>query len=159
LINQAIHTLDLLLWFLGDAVTVRGTATNLTLTDSIEVEDTATVVIDHEGPRSVLFATNSHHTNASVELELTGRDGSLRLADGDVVLTDADGRRMLATDARDTGERAYWGLGHALLIDDFYARLADPEPFWLTPEVGLSALRVLRSTYAQARLLPEGTPL
>lgn len=69
LINQAIHTLDLLLWFLGDPVTVRGKAANLAA-DTIEVEDNATIVIDHEGgPRSVFFATNSHHTNAAVELE------------------------------------------------------------------------------------------
>mgnify|MGYP001016446284 CR=1 FL=1 len=159
LINQAIHTLDLLLWFLGDPVTVRGTAANLAA-DTIEVEDNATIVIDHEGgPRSVFFATNSHHTNASVELELTGRDGTLSLADGDLMLSDAEGTRLLATDAQADGARSYWGLGHALLIDDFYARLCDPEPFWLTPDVGLSALRVLRTTYAQAGLLPAGTPL
>ena len=127
LINQAIHTLDLLLWFLGDPVTVRGKAANLAA-DTIEVEDNATIVIDHEGgPRSVFFATNSHHTNAAVELEITGRDGTLTLADGELRLTDADGTRMLATDAQANGARSYWGLGHALLIDDFYARLDDPE--------------------------------
>lgn len=159
LINQAIHTLDLLLWFLGDPVTVRGKAANLAA-DTIEVEDNATIVIDHEGgPRSVFFATNSHHTNAAVELEITGRDGTLTLAAGELRLTDADGTRMLATDAQADGARSYWGLGHALLIDDFYARLDDPEPFWLTPDVGLGALRVLRTTYAQSGLLPDGTPL
>ena len=77
----------------------------------------------------------------------------------DLRLTDADGTRMLATDAQANGARSYWGLGHALLIDDFYARLDDPEPFWLTPDVGLGALRVLRTTYAQSGLLPDGTPL
>ena len=41
----------------------------------------------------------------------------------------------------------------------FYVRLDDPEPFWLTPDVGLGALRVLRTTYAQSGLLPDGTPL
>lgn len=140
-------------------MTVRGKAANLAA-DTIEVEDNATIVIDHEGgPRSVFFATNSHHTNAAVELEITGRDGTLTLADGELRLTDADGTRMLATDAQANGARSYWGLGHALLIDDFYVRLDDPEPFWLTPDVGLGALRVLRTTYAQSGLLPDGTPL
>ncbi len=86
-------------------------------------------------------------------------DTTLTLADGELRLTDADGTRMLATDAQANGARSYWGLGHALLIDDFYARLDDPEPFWLTPDVGLGALRVLRTTYAQSGLLPDGTPL
>lgn len=160
LINQAIHTLDLLLWLLGDPVAVHGTAATLALGDVIEVEDTATIRIEHpSGARSVLFATNTHHTNAFVELEITGSAGTVALADGRAVLRDAAGSRVLASDVQDSGDRSYWGLGHQLLIDDFYARLADPEPFWLTPEVGLPSLNVLRSTYGQSGLLPPGTAL
>ncbi|MBK8446915.1 MAG: Gfo/Idh/MocA family oxidoreductase [Micropruina sp.] len=160
LINQAIHTLDLLLWLLGDPVNVRGTAATLALADLIEVEDTATLVIDHAGgARSVLFATNTHHTNADVELEISGSNGTLALVEGRAMLTDGAGTRMLATDARDDGERSYWGMSHAALIDDFYAQLAKGAPFWLTPEVGLPALRTLRSAYLQSGLLPAGTPL
>lgn len=160
LINQAVHTLDLLLWFLGDPVAMRGTAATLALADTIEVEDTATVVMDHEqGVRSVFFATNAHHTNADVELQLIGRDGSATLTDGRVLLTDGAGTRQVATDARPSGERSYWGLSHALLIDEFYATLEDPEPFWLSPAVGVRALTVLRSVYAQSGLLPRDMPL
>ena len=160
LINQAIHTLDLLLWFLGDPVASSGSAATLGLADSIEVEDTATIVIDHAGgPRSVLFATNTHHTNAMVELQITGRDATVALVGGETLLTDSAGTRMLATDAQDTGERSYWGMGHQLLIDDFYAKLDDPEPFWLSPAVGLTALQVLRASYRQSGLLPAGMPL
>lgn len=160
LINQAIHTLDLLIWLLGEPVTVHGTAATLALGDVIEVEDTATVRMQHpDGATSVFFATNTHHTNAFVELEVTGRDGSVALVEGRAVLTDATGSRVLANDTQDSGDRSYWGLGHQLLIDDFYARLNDPEPFWLTPTTGLSALRVLRTTYAQSGLLPSGAAL
>jgi predicted dehydrogenase len=160
LINQAIHTLDLLLWFLGAPTTVKGVAATLSLAGVIEVEDTATVVIDHDsGVRSTLFATNGHHTNADVELEVTGRSGSVRLVGGEAWLTDGSGMRRIATDTQAGGERSYWGKGHSLLIDDFHASLDDPEPFWIGPGDGLVPLQVLREVYVQSGILPEGTEL
>lgn len=160
LINQALHTLDLLLWFLGAPTAVHGVAATLTLPGVIEVEDTATIVIDHDaGVRSTLFATNAHHTNTDVELEVTGRDGSVRLAGGEAWLTDGSGGRLIATDTQAGGERSYWGKGHSLLINDFHARLDDPEPFWIGPADGLVPLQVLREVYAQSGILPEGCAL
>ncbi len=160
LINQAIHTLDLLVWFLGVPAAVKGVAATLALPGVIEVEDTATIVIDHDsGVRSTLFATNGHHTNADVELEVTGRDGSVRLVGGEAWLTDGSGTRRIATDAQAGGERSYWGKGHALLIDDFHARLDDPEPFWIGPADGLVPLQVLREVYRQSGILPTGHEL
>ncbi|MGV8909622.1 MAG: Gfo/Idh/MocA family protein [Propionicimonas sp.] len=160
LINQAIHTLDLLLWFLGAPTAVHGIAATLALAGVIEVEDTATIVIDHvSGVRSTFFATNAHHTNSEVELEVTGRDGSVRLLGGEAWLTDRSGTRLIATDTQAGGERSYWGKGHSLLIDDFHARLDDPEPFWIGPVDGLVPLQVLREVYRQSGLLPEGQKL
>ncbi|HEY3339142.1 MAG TPA: Gfo/Idh/MocA family oxidoreductase [Propionicimonas sp.] len=160
MINQAIHTLDLLLWYLGAPSTVHGVAATLSLTGVIEVEDTATIVIDHDsGVRSTLFATNAHHTNADIELEITGRDGSVRLVGGEAWLTDDGGTRRVATDTQSSGERSYWGKGHSLLIDDFHARLDDPGPFWIGPADGLVPLQVLREVYRQSGILPEGHAL
>jgi len=160
LINQAIHTLDLLLWYLGRATRVTGVASNLSLPGVIEVEDTATVLIDHSsGVRSTFFATNAHHENADVELEISGRDGSVSLAGGTVRLTDSTGTQVIATDEQATGQRSYWGRGHSMLIEDFHARLGESEPFWISPDDGLAALRVLRQTYQQSGMLPSGSAL
>jgi predicted dehydrogenase len=159
-INQAIHTLDLLLWLLGDASAVRGRAATLTLGDHIEVEDTVTIVLDHaSGVRSTFFATNTHHTNDDVELRIDGETGSLQLVAGRAELVTADGIRVLATDAQADGARSYWGLGHARLISDFHSSLSGPDPFWLGLDAGIAPLRVLRETYRQSGLLPSDQPL
>src|SRR3954447_19077097 len=64
LINQAIHTLDLLEWLLGDVVDVRGNTGRYALDGVVDVEDTASVVLDHAGgARSVLFATVTNVTD------------------------------------------------------------------------------------------------
>ena len=47
LMNQAIHTLDLLQWFVGPVTDVRGTVATLALHDVIEVEDTAALRMQH----------------------------------------------------------------------------------------------------------------
>ncbi len=161
LINQAIHTLDLLLWFLGEPVGVGGSASTVSLREAIEVEDAATIVLTHTGgARSTLFATNCHHANDPVELEITGRLGALRLDQGRVLVTTASGVRELANDARADGVRSYWGLGHELLIADFHAHVASGKRFWLDAASGLPALRVLREVYRQSGLLdePAGDP-
>ncbi|MCA0293795.1 MAG: Gfo/Idh/MocA family oxidoreductase [Actinobacteria bacterium] len=160
LINQAIHTLDLLLWLLGEPVWSSGSAATLALAASVEVEDTATIVLEHAGGvRSTFFATNTHHRNDDVELEIVGARGVLRLAGGEARLRTASGETVLASDTQAGGQRSYWGRGHALLIDDFHARLADPEPFWIGLDAGLAPLRVLREVYRRSGLLPAGQEL
>jgi len=153
LINQAIHTIDLLLWLLGEPESVRGVAANLSH-PRIEVEDTATISIAHAGgASSTFFATNTHHANDDAELIVDGALGTLRFVGGRVELITAAGNEVLATDAQATGERSYWGKGHELLIADFHARLADPEPFWIDLATAIAPLRVLREVYRQSNLL------
>jgi predicted dehydrogenase len=57
LMNQAIHTVDLLQWLVGDVIEVRGNAATRFLGGTIEVEDTAEFVAKHAGgARSVCHA-------------------------------------------------------------------------------------------------------
>lgn len=168
LINQAIHTLDLLTWLLGEPETVAGHAATTALTGHIEVEDTAHVHLTHPGGvRSVLFATNAHVANAPVQLEVSTDRGLLRLDDGvlqwlpsadasaAVEATDAPTRdvRVLAEETEVGGARSYWGASHAALIADFHARLGDDRPFWIGADDALVALRVLRRIYAASGLV------
>ncbi len=47
LINQAIHTLDLVQWFMGDVVDIAGHVATNKFGDVIEVEDTAEMLLTH----------------------------------------------------------------------------------------------------------------
>ena len=49
-----------------------------------------------------------------------------------------------------SGGRSYWGVSHEMLIRDFYARLDDPEPFWISPGRGVKSLEILKETYRQS---------
>lgn len=156
LINQVIHTIDLLCWMLGAPSDVSGSASNLRLRDVIEVEDAAVISIVHDsGVRSTFFATGAHTDNAPVEIEVSCSEGLLRFTGGALRHVAPDGTvTPLAADTQATGERSYWGRSHGMLIDDFYAGLDSPEPFWIGADDALVSLQVLRTVYAQSGLIP-----
>ena len=124
MMNQAIHTVDLLQWLVGDVVAVSGNASTRFLGGTIEVEDTAEFVAEHaNGARSAFYATLANAFNAPVTLEVVTEKAVLSLR-GDLTVTHADGRVDVIPERRsDSGGRSYWGVSHELLINDFYGRL------------------------------------
>ncbi len=150
LMNQAIHTVDLLPWLLGEVTSVNGHAATRALAAAIEVEDTAEVVLEHRsGARSLLYATLGHAVDAPVSVDVVTEKATLSLR-GDLTVSHADGRVETVAERRgSSGGRAYWGLSHQLLIADFYARLGDAEPFWIGPREAGVSLKIVKEVYRQ----------
>ncbi|HIZ35526.1 MAG TPA: Gfo/Idh/MocA family oxidoreductase [Candidatus Ruania gallistercoris] len=148
MMNQAIHTLDLLLWLLGPAEEVRGHADTYALAEVIEVEDTAEFVISHaSGARSTLFATNAYPLNAPVTVTVHATEATA-VVSGDLTVTWTDGRtETVAPAVPGSVGRSYWGDSHRLLIEDFYARLEESEPFWIDPAAGLAPVAAIAAVY------------
>ncbi len=93
LINQGIHTVDLLLWLFGPVRRVAGaTAARL---HRIETEDTAVAVLAFEnGALGTIETATSVFPGYSRRLELTGSEGTVVL----------EGDRLLAIDLRESSE-------------------------------------------------------
>jgi UDP-N-acetyl-2-amino-2-deoxyglucuronate dehydrogenase len=81
LMNQGVHTVDLLLWLFGPVRRVFGrTIAGL---HAIEVEDTAVAVLEFaSGAVGTLEAATSAYPGYSRQIDLTGSNGTVRL-DGD----------------------------------------------------------------------------
>ncbi|GAA3641107.1 hypothetical protein GCM10022200_26060 [Microbacterium awajiense] len=150
LMNQAIHTIDLLIWMFGDPVSVRGgVATRVH--PQIEVEDTADMVITHDGGvRSVFFATVANGDNDPVTLNITAENATFRLAGG-LQVSWADGRVESVDADPASGARSYWGLSHRALIDDFYRSIDAQIPFWIDGAAARTSVDVIQEVYRQAR--------
>jgi predicted dehydrogenase len=151
LMNQAIHTLDLLQWLVGDVTGVRGGAATRHLRGTIEVEDTADMVLEHaNGARSTFYATLANVVNAPVTLDITTERATLSLRDT-LTVTHDDGRVDIVRERElPAGGRAYWGVSHELLIRDFYDRLDEPDPFWIDPREAQKTLEIIQDVYDQA---------
>ena len=92
LINQAIHTHDLMQYLCGKTTkTVEGHISNYHLKDYIEVEDTASVYFTYEdGTRAVYFATNASGDNSDPIVEIFCEKAVIRV-EGSSVFKIADG--------------------------------------------------------------------
>ena len=83
LMNQSIHTIDLLLHLMGDVDSVRA-ETKLVAHDSIEVEDTATALLNFKnGTLGVIQGSTAcwSETGHPAEIQIMGSDGSVIMAD------------------------------------------------------------------------------
>ena len=155
LMNQAIHTVDLLQWLVGPVASVSGNTSTRVLGDVIEVEDTAELVITHHnGARSVFFATLANVVNSPVTLDIVTEKALLAIR-GDLTVTYTDpleGGRVdvIAEGQSAAGERAYWGVSHERLIADFYSRIDSGTPFWIDPVEAQKSLNIIQDVYDQS---------
>ena len=117
LINQAVHTLDLMCHLAGKVTDVKSTMANLSLRDAIEVEDTVTARLQFEGGiGGIFFATNGYFKNSAPYLELEYEKGLVRYMDGQLWVNG----ELVAKNSEPVHGKPYWGTGHALLLKNFY---------------------------------------
>ena len=87
LLNQGVHTLDLLLWLLGDVKSV--CAKTATALHDIEVEDTVVATLEFEnGAVGTLEATTAAYPGYPRRVELTGTGGTVILEGSSLVAAD-----------------------------------------------------------------------
>lgn len=152
LINQAIHTLDLVQWLLGPVERTEGTVSQKKFAGVVEVEDTADLVLHHaSGVTTTFFATLTAPVARPVELEVETDNASLEVRSGrggGLTVRWKDGRVDTFSDRVATaGGRSYWGVSHEELIRDFHASLDAEEPFWIGPAEAMASLTILKEAY------------
>lgn len=142
LINQALHTFDLMQWFCGMPNSILGRVENFSLKDVIDVEDTATLLCEGN-TRFTFFATNTGGADMLTEIRLTLSNGENILAHPDKLYI--DGKMVTEEDMRFVlGKRCY-GNGHEKLIADFYNCIQQRKPF---PIDGAEASKVVKMIFA-----------
>lgn len=117
MINQAVHTLDMLSYVVGDIQSVKAMMSNFSLSDTIEVEDTASAFLQFEnGATGIFFATNGYKRNRMPDIEVVFERGTARYVDNTLYI---DGKPV-CTDVAAMGEKAYWGNSHVTLLQEYY---------------------------------------
>jgi predicted dehydrogenase len=152
LINQSIHTLDLLQWFMGNPAKIKGSIDTRYLKDFIEVEDTAeAAILFKSGISGLFYATNGYCVDSPVSIELVCEKGLIRL-DEELVIKYDDGKTEHMTNSdKATGKKAYWGSGHKALINDFYKSLAFGKKFAIGGREAIITLKLINGIYESGR--------
>ena len=159
IIDQAIHTLDLMCWFIGyDIKEIECSMANRAHKGVIEVEDAAEGLITFKnGVRASFWAMNYYSHDAQVEIELSCENGiaTIKAEEGTVKLN--DGREFTAKPNPNElfnygGGPSYWGASHYKEITDFYSCLAaGQEPPITGEEILATAHKMVMAVYDAGR--------
>lgn len=145
LINQAIHTLDLLCFFLGKPKFVSATTANHHLKDVIEVEDSAEGVVEFSsGVRATFYATTAYAGGNETELFLECGEHKLRLSGERLYL---DGNEVSTKNEFIPDGKPCYGIGHRVLIRRFYDAILKHGQSPVTPESAYLPLSLLFGAY------------
>ncbi len=153
MINQAIHTLDLLQWIGGGAASIKGCVSTDSLMGMIDVEDTAHMrIVMKNGIPAVLYATVAYAANAPVEIEAVLEE-TVILMKGDRLYNTTGGFEVLCdSQGYAIGGRDYWGSGHLAQIMDFYHCISEGEPFYIDGEQGIEAVKLVHGLYQSSEV-------
>lgn len=145
LINQALHTMDLMQWVFGMPTDITAHLSNDFHRGKIEVEDTATCTFEGaNGSRWQFFATTAGNDDFPVQLNLRLASGRLVEAQNHQFTVD---HRVLSGE-NDTGSGKWvWGSGHKTLIADFYDHIAKGILFGLNGVEGAKVVRMILAAY------------
>jgi predicted dehydrogenase len=157
MINQAIHTMDLMQYFAGSPIlSVKGTLGQV-LDYGIEVEDTATGHIVFENGAIGLFtASVANYADENVEISVRCEKGEFVLRDKKLFLRgtgpgDKEEDRVLASDSTSFVGKSVYGNSHAKLIGKFYQAIEAGEGWYIHPEEGLPSLLMIDAIRESSR--------
>ncbi len=163
LINQGIHTIDLLQWFMGEVETVFG-QTSVFMHRKIEGEDTGVAVMRfRSGAVGIIGGATSIQPPQPRKIELHGTKGTVRITDNEVEIIPAAGKA-----AEKKRAQASTGAGSPLAgfsiephkkqfgaIADAILRGEQPP---LSGEEAMRSLAVVLSVYQSAEAKTPVTP-
>jgi predicted dehydrogenase len=159
LMNQAIHTIDLLRWIGGPVVSVAGHAA--TLGHRMEAEDTAAVSLRFaNGSLGVILATTCATPEFPVELRVYGDRGHVRLVGEAATEWDVPGvpapETAVDDEARSPGAAVTrtWGTsaaGYLRQYADFVEAVRGGRPPAVSGEDGRNAIEIITAAYEADR--------
>ncbi len=162
LMNQAVHTVDLMQWLMGEVTEVRS-AMDI-INHDIETEDlTASLLKFKSGALGVFISTTCAYPGISTDIQLYGTNGTIE-ADADILKTwkladsedeDSEEEDMLAKYGRGNGYAATLDpsliTGHEAVVEDMISAVIDDRDPFITPTEAIKSVRIVNAIYEAAR--------
>ena len=157
LINQGVHTVDLLLWLLGDVVRVQ--ARTATLLHKIEAEDTAAAILEFaSGALGVFHATTAAYTGYPRRVEITGTEGTVILEHDRIIAANLrNAPATLDSAALDENQSASTAAvtdfrGHQAVLEDFLQAIQQNRAPACDGLEGRRSLALIEAIYRAAKV-------
>ncbi|MBQ8392581.1 MAG: Gfo/Idh/MocA family oxidoreductase [Clostridia bacterium] len=142
-INQALHTLDLLQWFCGMPQSVNGSIFNVSH-DYIEVEDSARARFVYDGGAFEFYASVSHNDDFAIQIMLIAGDKRIIITDKNLIV---NGQPMAFETIKTQNVKECYGNGHMNLIADFYDCINNNRHFEIDAFEGSKVIKLTLGIY------------
>jgi UDP-N-acetyl-2-amino-2-deoxyglucuronate dehydrogenase len=156
LMNQGIHTVDLLLWLMGDVRRVYGKA--VTALHRIEAEDTVVATLEFaNGAIGTLEATTAAYPGYSRRVELTGTEGTILIEQDRVIAADLRTPTDAFIDTAEDGNASARSpvvadiSGHRMILEDFLRAIANNSKPCCDGRDARRSVRVVQAIYQSSR--------
>ena len=157
LINQAVHTLDLMLWIFGEVRVVQ--ATCRTTLHAIEAEDTLIAMLEFaNGALGVLQAATSAFPGYPRRLELTGSEGTLIIEQDRLLAADLKGPfpDLLKSSEAEKNPSSFSPVvsdarGHQAVLEDFLRAIRTNTKPRCDGKEGRRSLALVQAIYEACR--------
>jgi UDP-N-acetyl-2-amino-2-deoxyglucuronate dehydrogenase len=154
LMNQGIHGIDMLLFIMGRVKSVYGYAR--TLARDIEVEDTASAVLEFEnGALGVIQGTTSVYPGYPRRLEINGEKGSVVLVEGNIEVWDVEGLEKPSEQNQGGSSHndplAFSIEGHILQIEDMVSAINDNRDPFVSQYEGRKPVELITAIYQSSK--------
>ncbi len=155
-IDQAIHSIDLVNWIVDSEVESISCSMANRGHCAVDVEDTAEGLITYKnGVRYGFYCMNNYGCDEPIEIRLFCERGKVVFGYDDASITYNDGTREEAHPEKEHidygGGMDYWGIHHIKQIRQFYSALMGREPLELTGEVALKTHKMIMDIYKIGR--------
>ncbi|OGX60631.1 MAG: oxidoreductase [Paenibacillus sp. RIFOXYA1_FULL_44_5] len=160
LIDQAIHTLDLMRWFIDADIEYVDAQIGNRAHEIIEVEDSAEGVIKfRNGVAAGFHAINYYSYDAPVEIELHCEKGIAKMVGDKATIVYQNGLEIIRDkDPNENmnygeGVKNYWGVSHSKQIKAFYDSLASGAPLAIDGKEAFKTQQMVAAIYQSGKEL------
>jgi len=144
LVNQAIHTIDLMQYLVGDVEKVKAHIDNYTHEGIIEGEDTATAAFYFKsGVVGMFFATNCYKSGSTSQIEIKCERATLKLTEKGLFVDD----ELEIENIKAQTTKTYYGNAHSTLIHNLYDEILGNGGSSISIEEALPACRIIEEIY------------
>jgi predicted dehydrogenase len=157
IIDQAIHTIDVLRYILNcKAVEVDATIAKRG-SEEIEVEDTAEgAILFENGLLANFHAINYYSFDDDIQVDMDFENGRARIISERASVTMFDGRAFSAErDPRDNvdygNSKSYWGISHSKQISDIYECLETGKEMFVDLEGSFETMKIVCAIYESGK--------
>lgn len=152
MINQSLHTLDLLYFLGGDIARLHAVVGQTNEYPEVEVEGDIIARLEFaNGANGLFFATNNNWTNESVQIRVAMEKGIFHIEDNTLYKIEADSSRTVVCKApKLEGIKFYYGASHTRLVARFYKAVAENTDDYIHISEGAMIVKLMDSIFRSA---------